>query len=245
MDLKLKNKKALVFGSSQGLGLAVAKELIAEGAEVVITSRGSEKLATVAKEIGAKTYLECDLYSSQSTIEMVKKAIERLGGIDILITNAGGPPTGNFFQITHEQWEKNFQSLFLSVVDSLQIVLPIMQKQNWGRVVMLTSIAGREAKPNLTISNGLRAGLHGLMKSVSKEVAEFGVTINSVLPSYTETERLIEIGIPLEELINRTPAKRLGVPSELGKLIAFLCSEHAGFITGQSVLYDGGLSQGL
>lgn len=83
------------------------------------------------------------------------------------------------------------------------------------------------------------------MKSVSKEVAEFGVTINSVLPSYTETERLIEIGIPLEELINRTPAKRLGVPSELGKLIAFLCSEHAGFITGQSVLYDGGLSQGL
>jgi 3-oxoacyl-[acyl-carrier protein] reductase len=245
MDLKIKGKRALVFASSEGLGKAIAKELSAEGVRVIISSRNSEKLASTAQEIGAAGFITCDLLHKGAARELTRAAIEKLGGLDILVTNAGGPPTGVFKDITIEQWESSFQSLFMSLVESIQEALPEMSKAGWGRILMLTSVAGKEPIPNLTVSSSLRAGVHGLVNAMSKEIGVNGITINALMPTFTATERLKELGRNEEEMLSKIPMKRLGKPDELGKLAAFLASEHAGFITGQAIAYDGGALAGI
>jgi 3-oxoacyl-[acyl-carrier protein] reductase len=240
MDLNIRGKRALVLASSQGLGKAVAQELVAEGARVIISSRNMESLASCAKEIGAEGFIPCDLLVKGAAHALTKAAIEKLGGLDILVTNAGGPPKGRFDALSSVQWDESFQSLFMSVVESMQVAIPEMSKAGWGRILLITSIAGKEPIPNLTVSSSLRAGVHGLVNAVSKEVGANGITINAILPTFTETERLHDLKVDIEAMLRTIPVRRLGKPDELGKLVAFLASDIAGFITGQAIAYDGG-----
>jgi 3-oxoacyl-[acyl-carrier protein] reductase len=240
MDLGLAGKRALVFGSSSGLGRAVAAELIAEGADVAVTSRGGEKLERAAKELGAAAALPGDLTQAGAGADLVVRAQQALGGLDILVTNCGGPPKASFLEIDDPTWEEAFRSIWMSVVDAMRAALPPMQKAGWGRVLLVTSSTGRETFPGLTISNALRPGLHGLVNSVSKEVAASGVTVNALMPGIIDTERLRELGIDTEAAAERVPVGRLGRPDELGALAAFLASDRASYITGQAFACDGG-----
>lgn len=245
MDLQLKGKKVLVLGSSSGIGKAIAKSFISEGAEVTICSRNIEKLEKTAKEIGAKHFIQADLTKPNQGKEAVENAIRKMGGIDILITNTGGPNKGNFSDISDQQWHEDFQSLWMSVVESLKSALPEMKKNNFGRVILITSLAAKEPMAGLTTSNGLRAGLAGLVKSVANEYAAFGITLNLLLPGYTATDRLKELNLSDEKVKLMVPAGRLGDPRELADLAVFLSSPLSGYTTGQSIVVDGGALKGL
>lgn len=244
MDLQLKNKKALVFGSSDGIGRAIAESLIAEGAKVVLCSRTEEKLKKVADQINANGYVTADLTNAGEAKKATEEAINHLGGLDILITNTGGPAKGGFFEISNEQWMTDYQSLWLSVTDSIKVAVPEMKKNKYGRILLVTSIAAKEPLTGLTTSNGLRAGLAGLMKSLVNEVAEFGITANLLLPGYTNTDRLKALKLSDEKVKAMVPAGRLGEPEELAKLATFLASPLAGYINSQSIAIDGGVLKG-
>lgn len=240
MDLQLKNKKALVLGSSSGLGKAIAQSLINEGAIVALCSRDQAKLKNTAAELGARHLYACDLTKSGEAKRVAELALKDMDGLDILITNTGGPKRGHFLEISQEQWMSDYQSIWMSVVETMQVALPAMKKNNFGRVIMVTSFAARDPRPGLTTSNGLRAGLTGLCRSVAQEYAPFGITLNLLLPGYTDTERLKELKLTDEKVKSMVPAGRLGQPSELADLATFLCSPRAGYITGQSITVSGG-----
>jgi 3-oxoacyl-[acyl-carrier protein] reductase len=241
MEISLKNKKTLVLASSEGIGLGIAKQLAISGADVIITSRREEVLSKVCKEIGAAGYLVSDLEKPNEGKRLIALANEKLGGLDILVTNTGGPPKGHFKDITDQQWLTGFQSLFLSATGSIRAALPLMEKNGWGRIVCITSTAAKEPISTLPVSSALRAGLHGLVKIISNDYAKFGITINAVMPGYTETERLAELGYSNSELTKKIPAGRLGTTTELGQLITYLCSNEAAFINGQAISIDGGM----
>lgn len=245
MDLGLKGKKALVMGASTGLGRGVAEALIAEGVQVAICARDEERLLEAEKDMGAHLAIPTDLNEPNAAKKLTEQVIEEFGGLDILVINTGGPPKGKFEDITKEQWDEGFQSLWLSAVDSIKAVLPSMKENRWGRILLITSVAAKEPIPSLTVSNGLRAGLLGLSRSISHEVAQYGITINSILPGYTETERLQELSVDLNKIAEQIPAKRLGTTAELGALAAFLSSDSAGYITGQTISADGGHMKGI
>lgn len=244
MDLGLKGKRALVMGGSTGLGKAIARALSAEGARVALCARGQARLEATARELGAVP-LVCDLSAPGAGEAVVKEAVERLGGLDVLVCNTGGPPTGAFEALSTEQWQAGFQGLFLSAVEAMRAALPVMRAQDFGRILLVTSVAAREPIANLTVSNALRAGLLGLVNTASREVAAAGVTINALLPGYTKTERLEELGVTDEQLASQIPAGRLGKPEELGALAAFLASESAAYVTGQAIACDGGYLRGI
>ncbi len=245
MDLQLKGKKALVMGASTGIGRAIAEVLVQEGAEVTICSRSLDKLQATAKEIGAPHVLTCDLAKEGEAKAVVEKALQKMGGVDILVTNTGGPNKGNFAEISDGQWYDDFQGLWMSVVESLKVALPKMKANSYGRVLLVTSLAAKEPLSGLTTSNGLRAGLAGLSKSIANEYAPFGITVNLLLPGYTATDRLKELKLTDERIKQMVPAGRLGEPRELADLAAFLASPRAGYITGQSILIDGGVTRGF
>ena len=161
MDLQLKGKKALVMGSSTGLGRAVAESLIAEGVQVILCSRSDDKLQKAVQETGARAGIAADLTKPGAAKNLIEKSIQLLGGLDILVTNTGGPLKNNFQDVSQEQWHTDFQSLWMSVVESLNAVLPSMKKQKFGRILMITSLAAKEPLAGLTTSNGFRAGLAG------------------------------------------------------------------------------------
>lgn len=240
MNLNLKGKKALVMGSSDGLGRAIAKSLIAEGVEVCLNSRTESKLIKTTEELGAKCFIAKDLSVKGSARELVREASKLLGGIDILITNTGGPQKNNFQEVTDDQWQTDFQSLWMTPVEAIRELIPEMQKNSYGRILMVTSIAAIEPLPGLTTSNGLRAGLSGLAKSISNEFAKDGITLNLLLPGYTETNRLKALNLSEDVVKNLVPAGRLGDPCELADLATFLASEKGAYITGQSIAVDGG-----
>lgn len=244
MDLQLKGKRALVFASSSGIGRAIAESLIAEGATVIVCSRDAAKLAKTAKDIGAHSGIACDFTQPGAAADLVKQAQKALGGLDILVTNAGGPKRGKFAEISSQQWGDDFQSLWMSVVDAFNVALPEMRKQKYGRLLLVTSFAGKEPREALTTSNGLRAGLAGLAKSIANEVAADGVTVNLLLPGFTATDRLKELNLTDEKIKQMVPAGRLGEPRELADLATFLASPRAGYITGQSIVIDGGVLRG-
>lgn len=245
MDLNLNNKKALVLGASQGIGKAIAQSLIREGVKVTISSRSEEKLKVTKEEIGASDYLTCDLTKKGSATEVIKSFIDKKGGIDILIVNTGGPQKNDFLNVSIEQWETDFQSLWVSSVEVLKEAIPSMQKGKYGRVLFVTSIAAKEPLPGLTTSNGIRAGLAGLCRSMANEFSKDNITFNCLLPGYTNTERIQNLNLAADKIKEMVPAGRLGEPGELADLATFLSSEKAGYITGQSIAVDGGVLKGL
>lgn len=237
MELGLKGKKALVMGSSTGLGFAIAKALSQEGVKLVITSSNEERIQKAAAEIQAIPIV-ADFDSACNDLAI--KAANALGGLDILVTNTGGPTKGQFLDIDVAEWEKNFHRVFLSATKVMQGVIPMMKKQKHGRIILLTSCAAKEPMTNLTTSNGLRAGLLGLMKSVSSEVAKDGITINSVLPGFVQTHALERLKLDEQKLLSQIPAARLGTVEEIANLFVFLASDAASYITGQAIACDGG-----
>ncbi len=241
MDLKLKNKKCLIMGASAGIGKSIAQKLVEEGATTSICSRNQERIENTAKEIGSAHFFTCDLTEKNQGAMAVETALKQMNGLDVLVINTGGPKKGTFLEISNEQWLLDYQNLWLSVVDSLRVALPVMKQQKFGRVLLITSLAAKEPLPGLTTSNGLRAGLNGLIKSASTEFAPFNITMNVILPGYTNTDRMKELNLPEEKIRQMVPAGRLGDPDEIGHLCCFLASELAGYITGQNFAVDGGV----
>jgi 3-oxoacyl-[acyl-carrier protein] reductase len=240
MDLQLDDKKALVFGSSAGLGYAIAESLLKEKTKVCVNSRENVRLQITKSNLKTEFGVVADLSSAHDAKKAVAIAIQQMHGLDILVMNTGGPKKGQFNDITNEQWLHDFQNLWLSFTDAVKEALPQMKKQNFGRILLVTSLAAKEPLNALTTSNGLRAGLAGLCKSLSNEVASFGITVNLLLPGYTNTDRLKELKLSEERIKQMVPMGRLGDPRELADLAAFLASPKAGYITGQSISVDGG-----
>ena len=245
MDLGLKGKRVLVQGSSSGLGFAIAKAYAAEGAIVAICSRNEARIQAAAKQIPGAIPFAFDLSQKGSGEKLIQEVVKKLGGIDILVTNTGGPPKGPFSTLSLDDWQTGYEQLYLSVVESILAALPFMRDQKWGRILMSTSTAAKEPIAKLTISNSLRPGLLGLMKSLTLEVAADGITVNALMPGYTKTERLDELGVSESSLVKDIPAGRLGTAEEYAALATFLGSSHAGYITGQAIAGDGGLIRGL
>ncbi len=244
MDLQLNEKKCLIFGSTGGIGRSIAEALIREGADVFINGRTEEKCQQICREIGAKGFYAGDLSLENVAKDITERFIKEQGKIDILVTNTGGPKKGSFLEVTKDQWQTDFQSLWLSVVESLHVALPKMADNHYGRVLLVTSLAAKEPLPGLTTSNGLRAGLAGLVRSISNEYSSKGITLNLILPGYTNTERLQALNLSEEKVKEMIPAGRLGEPEELADLAAFLASPRAGYITAQSIAIDGGVLKG-
>ena len=252
MDLGIKNKVALVLASSKGLGKAVALELAKEGAKVIICGTDAEALANTKAEIEAIAPNQVVAFVSDITDEkqrksLVTESVNAFGPIEILVTNAGGPASGPFEQFNLEDWKAIYNSLFLSAVDIIQQVLPSMKANGFGRILTITSITLKQPADNLISSNAVRTSLLGLVKSLSNEVAAFGITVNNLMPGYTSTNRLqelIEKNPKVNEVKETIPMKRFGKPSEFAAAAAFLVSERASYITGQSLAVDGGWIKG-
>jgi len=262
MDLGLKDKVALVAGSSRGLGRAIADELAAEGASLIICARDAAAIAEAGAAIADKTgahvlAVPIDVTDTTQIKRLVDAATERFGRIDILVTNAGGPPAGTFDQISAAQWDEAIRLTLLSAVELARRVLPGMKERRWGRIINITSIAVKQPVDSLLLSNSLRAAVTGFARTLANEVATFGITVNNIMPGYTRTERLVDLasmlageqGISTEEFYGQweqeIPMRRLGEPHELGALAAFLASERAAYITGTSIQIDGGWIRSL
>jgi 3-oxoacyl-[acyl-carrier protein] reductase len=244
MDLGLNDKRALVTGASRGLGKAIAAALRAEGAAVAICARDRQRIEAAASEIGA-IGLTGDLSAPGAASEVVRQAIGRLGGLDILVVNTGGPPAGVFDAIGDEAWRHAFDALWMSTIQMIRGALPGMRQRRWGRIMIVTSVSAKEPLPNLMISNALRPGLHGLVNTLSREVAGDGITVNAIMPGYTLTERIRELGVDEKQAAAQIPARRMGRPEEFAALAAFLASERAGYICGQAIACDGGLLRSI
>lgn len=245
MDLQLKNKTAVVFGGSRGLGRAIAKELTLEGAKVVVVARDEAQVARTASELGCLG-LAGDLSQPKAGARLVAAASDLAkSSPDVLVTNTGGPAPGTFEGTDTDAWQWGYQSLWMSTIDSIKTALPHMRANKWGRILAVTSVAAKEPQPGLTVSNGLRAGLVGLVNTLSKEVAADGITVNALLPGYTNTDRMAELGLDDATMGPQIPAGRLGDPEEFAALAAFLASGRASYITGQAIAVDGGLLQSI
>jgi len=247
MQLGLHGRRALVTGASSGLGLACAQALAAEGATVVISSRSADRLAAAAATIDADvTSIVADVSDPDAVADLVASTNAVLGGIDILIANAGGPPPGKFADTPFERYEPALRQNLLSTVAMCQATVPAMRERGWGRVVAITSAAVREPNPLLILSNTARAGLTGFLKTLAREVAADGVTVNSLQPGMHATERLTSIyGDDLSRVTASVPARTLGEPGDFGRFAAFLCSDSAKFVTGTAIPIDGGAGHGL
>jgi 3-oxoacyl-[acyl-carrier protein] reductase len=262
MDLGLKGKVALVAAASKGLGRAVAEELAAEGASLLLCARGDEVLqetcATIAAAHGVPVLgLATDVAEPSAVAHLVEAGLDRFGRIDILVTNAGGPPAGTFDTLNAAQWQAAISLLLNSVVELTRAVLPGMKAHGWGRILNITSISVKQPVENLMLSNSLRAAVTGMARTLATEVAAQGITVNNILPGYTRTERVVGLadataakeGISAADATARwesqIPMRRLGEPREFAALAAFLCSERASYITGTSIPVDGGWIRGL
>jgi 3-oxoacyl-[acyl-carrier protein] reductase len=247
VDLGLTGKVALVTGASQGIGLAIARELAAEGTRVAASSRTRERIEAAASAIGARAYVH-DMLDLDSAPDLVEHVERDLGPLDILVTNTGGPPGGDPLGFTREQWETAHRELVLAPIELIELVLPGMRERGFGRVLNVASSTVLEPNPALMLSNAHRPGIVAAFKTLARRFAGEGITFNSLLPGRVATERLAELYGSLEAAAEAArveiPAGRLGTPEELGAAAAFLCSERAAYITGVALLVDGGLLQG-
>ena len=246
MDLGLKDRRALVTAASKGLGRACAETLIAEGASVFISSRDPE---AAAKAIGAVGWSARDISAAGEPEALVNEAIDRLGGLDILIANAGGPPPGTFQSTPLEAWEGGFQLTLMSAIRLVKAALPHLKQSGQARVVFITSISVRQPIPNIVISNTLRAGVTGLAKTLARELAQDRITVNCVAPDGILTDRMRDLAGGDEEKVRDraalTPMGRYGDPAEFAAACVFLCSRQAAYITGQTLGVDGGSLVGV
>ena len=248
MDLGLDGKVALVTGASQGIGYGIARELASEGARVAVSSRTKEKIEAAAGEIGARAYVHdtLELDSAPALIEAVERD---LGPIDILVANTGGPPGGDPLEFTREQWEAAHRELVVAPIEMIELVAPGMRERGFGRVVSVSSSAAREPIPSLLLSSAHRPGLLGAFKVLAQKLAADGITLNTILPGRIATDRISHLHGSIEKAQEvareQIPAGRLGTAEEIAAAAAFLCSERAGYITGQALLVDGGLTGGL
>jgi len=248
MDLGIRGKRAAVAGASAGLGFASARALAADGVHVAICGRDRARIEAAARELGANaTPLVCDVSTPAGAAQFVREARAALGGLDILVPNAGGPPPGNFASTPLEAYPPALELNLMSVIAMCKEAVPAMQAQKWGRVVAITSIAVATPLPHLILSNTARAGATGFLKTLAREVAKDGVTVNSVLPGVHDTERIKALRGEgrIEDMARGIPAGRLGTADELGHVVAFLCSLHAAFITGAALPVDGGANPHL
>jgi 3-oxoacyl-[acyl-carrier protein] reductase len=248
MDLGLEGKVALVTGASQGIGFGIAKELAGEGARVAISSRARKKIDPAAEQIGARGYVHdtTDLDSAPALIEAVERD---LGPVDVLVTNTGGPPGGNPLEFTREQWEAAHRELVVAAIEMIQLVVPGMRERGFGRVLSISSSAAKEPIPGLLLSSAHRPGLLGAFKLLAKELAGDGITLNTILPGRIATDRISHLHGSIEKAEEvareQIPARRLGTAEEIAAAAAFLCSERASYITGTTLLVDGGLTNSL
>jgi 3-oxoacyl-[acyl-carrier protein] reductase len=264
MNLGVRGRVAIVCGASAGLGRAAAAALAREGASLVICSRDRKRIAAAAAAMrrtaakGAEVVsMVADMSSAADIDRLVRATLKRFGRIDILVSNAGGPPVAAFPDLSDEAWEQGARLTLMSTVRCIRAVLPHMKRQGWGRVVTITSIAARQPINDLVISSTLRPGLLGLTKVLGNQYAADGICINAVAPGFILTDRQREIGdararakgITFEEYLRDSareiPAGRLGRPEELADVIAFLCSERASYINGTTITVDGGLARGI
>ena len=249
MDLGLEGKRALVTGASKGIGLGIARELAAEGAEVAISSSSRERIEAAAAEIGARPFA-FDSADLDRAPRLVTEVEEALGPLDVLVTNTGGPPPGaDPLGFSREQWEEAYRTLVLSPMALIEAALPGMRERGWGRVVNVSSSAVREPIAPLMLSNAHRSGLLAAFKTLARAVAGDGVTINTVLPGRIATDRIATNAGSMEAAEDaareQVPAGRLGTVEEMGAVAAFLCSERASYVTGVALLVDGGLTQSV
>ena len=262
MDLGLRGKSVIVAASSEGIARAAAERFAAEGARLAMCSRDGEKLNKAANEIrilyGSEVLEEAiDVTDVAAVQGFVDHAAERLGGVDVCVTNAGGPPAKMFLETTGEEWHRAVELNLMSIVHFARAVVPHMQRNKWGRIVAITSVSVRQPVYDLVYSNTVRAGVMGLVKSLSNEFGKDGITVNNVAPGFTATERLKELaakrakaaGVNENDYLERMGADaalgRVGKPEEVADAIVWLASERASYITGQTLLVDGGLYKGL
>lgn len=261
MDLGLKGKKAIVCGASRGLGYAVARGLALEGADVAINSRSEENItaatAKLAGESGQRiSPFAGDLTEQDFPLEMVSSAADQLGGLDILITNAGGPPSGAFESIDEATWEKAVDLSFMSHVRMIRAALPYLRESDTASVLTITSYSVKQPIPNLVLSNSIRLATIGLTKTLALELGGDGIRFNSILPGWTETERIQELMAPRAEAAGTTieeeiakqmvnsPLGRMATPEEFANAAVFLVSPAAAYITGVMLSLDGGMYKG-
>ena len=262
MKFGLENRVALVAASSRGLGRAVAAELAAEGAALIMCARETAPLDEAKRSITDAFGVEVvaiatDLSEPQQVDRLVAEGLSHFGRIDILVTNTGGPPAGEFDTHSPEVWQDAIRQNLESVLNRTRAVLPGMKERRWGRILNITSIAVKQPIDSLILSNSVRAAVTGFARTLANEVGAFGITVNNVMPGYTRTERLEELanrmaetkGITVTEVTGawegEIPMGRLAEPRELGALVAFLASERAGYITGTSIPVDGGWIRAL
>ena len=248
MNLGLDGRRALVTASSKGLGRACAEALAAEGAKVFISSRDQAAISSTGEQIGAAGWMAADVSKAGEPEALVEATVAKLGGLDILVANAGGPPPGTFQTTPLESWEPAFQLTLMSAVRLVNAGLPHLKRSGQGRIVFITSISVRQPIPNITLSNSLRAAVTGLAKTLSREIAGDAITVNCLAPDNILTDRIRRLAAPaggdveaeLKRRAAATPMGRFGDPSEFGAACAFLCSRQAGYITGQTLGVDGG-----
>ncbi|HUO26724.1 MAG TPA: SDR family oxidoreductase [Candidatus Aquilonibacter sp.] len=262
MNLGLKDRVALVAASSQGIGRATAEAFAAEGCRVAMCARNRQTLTEAAEKIRQQYHAEVfagafDVTDAKAVGEFVAEVAERFGSVDICLTNAGGPPAKGFLACSVEEWRRALELNFLSTVYFAREVIPHMQKKHWGRIITLTSITTKQPVADLVLSNAVRAAVVGLVKSLANEFGKDGILVNNVGPGFTATDRLKELaksrsaasGKKEQEIFDGwasdAPLKRLGEPREVAETIVWLASERASYITGQTLLVDGGLYKGL
>jgi 3-oxoacyl-[acyl-carrier protein] reductase len=246
MDLGISGRRAAVAAASKGLGFGVARALVNEGAQVVICGRNRDTVGAAAEKLGAGAVpIVADVSSPAGAAGFVRDARAALGGIDILVANAGGPPPGNFASVPVEQYLEAFDLNCRSAIAMCYEAVPEMRAQRWGRVIAITSIAVRQPIANLILSNTARAGLTGFLKTLAREIAADGVTVNSLLPGLHATERVAALHSGGGDPVAGIPAGALGDPADFGRVAAFLCSEHAKHVTGSALAVDGGADAGL
>jgi len=262
METGLKNRAVIVAASSQGMGRATAEAFAAEGARVAMCARNEKTLRAAADEIAAKHRAEVfaqplDVTDGEAVARFVEAVAAKFGRVEVCVTNAGGPPAKNFLSLTPEEWRKAVELNFLSVVSFARAAIPYMQKNQWGRIITITSVSVKQPIADLVLSNAVRASVVGLVKSLANEFGKDGILVNNVAPGYTATERLSELagtralaaGVSEKEIYERwaadVPVRRLGRPEEIADTIVWLASDRASYITGQTILVDGGIYKGL
>ncbi len=262
MDLGLKDRVALVAASSTGLGKAVALGLAREGAKLALCSRKEAAVERAAEEIRRETGAEVlaravDVTSYEQVQAFVAAVVERFGRIDICVANAGGPPSKSFAETTVEDWHRAAELNLMSTVYLARETLPLMAERRWGRFLSITSVSVKQPVDGLILSNSIRSGVVGLMKTLANEYGPYNVLVNNVCPGYTATDRLIELANTLAKKSGVSPAEvekrwttqvplgRVGQPEEFANLVVFLASERASYITGTSIAVDGGIVKGM